>query len=93
MKELSIKISYRTRQLRLNMAHKIYYMHDSEYLQENFEKARNKQPHTRNSLRNAIVQNIKENQSKSLYFHGIKDWNSLPNELKTCKYICSPRKE
>ncbi len=38
-----------------------------------------------------IVPNVKGNESNS-FFHAIKNWNSLPDELKTCENICSFKK-
>ncbi len=89
MKELNmLRFTDRAKQLRLNTAHKIFYKQAPEYLQENFEKDRNRQQqHTRSRLWNFIVPNVKENESNSFFFHAIKDWNSLPNELKTYENI------
>ncbi len=94
LKELNmLRISDRARQLRLNTAHKIFYKQAPEYLQENFEKVRNRQQqHTRKRLSNFIVPNVKGNESNSFFFQAIKDWNSLPNELNTCENICSFKK-
>ncbi len=84
-----LRVSGRAKQLRLNTAHKIFYKQAPEYLQENFEKARNRQQqHARNRLWNFSVPNVKGNESNSLiFFHAVKDWNSLPDELKTCENI------
>ncbi len=32
---------------------------------------------------------ISGTERNTLYFNGINDWNSLPNELNTCENICS----
>ncbi len=63
MKELNmLRVSYRVKQLRLNTAHKIFYKQAPEYLQENFEKVRNRQKqHTRSRLWNFVVPNVKGN--------------------------------
>ncbi len=91
MKELNmLRVSDRAKQLWLNTTHKIFYKQALEYLQENFEKARKRQQqHTRSRLWNFIVPNVKGNESNSFFFHAIKDWNSLPDELKTCDNIYS----
>ncbi len=44
------------------------------------------------ALWNFAVPNVKGNESNSFFFHAIKDWNSLPDELKTCENICSFKK-
>ncbi len=63
MKELNmLRVSDRAKKLQLNTAHKIFYKQAPEYLQENFEKARNRQQqHTRSRLWNFIVPNVKGN--------------------------------
>ncbi len=65
MKELNMfRVSDRAKQLRLNTAHKIFYKQAPEYLQENFDKARNRQQqHTKSRLWNLIVPNVKGNES------------------------------
>jgi len=65
MKELNmLRVSDRAKQLRLNTEHKIFYKQAPEYLQEHFEKATNRQQHhTRSSLCNFIVPNVKGNES------------------------------
>ncbi len=52
MKELNmLRVSDNAKQLQPNTAHKIFYKQAPEYLQENFEKARNsQQQHTRSRL-------------------------------------------
>ncbi len=64
MKELNLlRVSDRTKQLRLNNAHKIFYSQAPEYLQENFVKTRNRlQQHTRSSQLNFNVPNAKGNE-------------------------------
>ncbi len=89
MKKLNLlRVSDRAKQLRLNNAHKIFYNQAPGYIQENFVKTRNRlQQHTRSSQWNFDVLNVKGNESYTFYFNAIKDWNSLPNNMKSCGII------
>ncbi len=89
---LRVPATEKVKQLRLNTAHKIYYNHAPQYLQKSLKKARNRTQHTRNSQWNFVVPDVKRNESNTFYYNAIKDWNSLPNYLKTCKiYVLSKR--
>ncbi len=93
MKELNLlRVPDRAKQLKLNNAYKIFYNQAPEYLQENFVKTRNRLQHTRRSQRNFNVPNVKGNESNTFYFNAIKDWNSLPNNLKNCEKIHTYKK-
>ncbi len=90
MKELNLlRVSDRAKQLRLNSAHKIFYHQAPGYLQENFVKTRNRLQHTRSSQWNFNVRGI---ESNTFYFNAIKDWNSLPNNVKNCENIHTYKK-
>ncbi len=92
MKELNLlRVSDRAKQLRLNNAHKIFYHQAPGYLQENFVKTRNRPQHTISSQWNFNVSNFKGIESNTFYFNAIKDWNSLPNNLKNCENIHTKR--
>ncbi len=93
MKELNLlRVSDRAKQLRLNNAYKIFYNQALGYLQENFVKTRNRLQHKRSSQWNFNVPNVKGNESNTFYFNAVKDWNSLPNNLKTVRtYILTKR--
>ncbi len=77
-----LRVSHRAKQLRLNNAHKNFYHQAAGYLQDIFLKTRNRLQHTRSSQWNFNVPNIKGIESNTFYFNAIKDWNSLPNNLK-----------
>ncbi len=51
------------------------------------EKKRSRTQHTRNSQCDMVVLDVKGNASNTFYFSAIKDWSSLPNDLKTCENI------
>ncbi len=88
MKELNLlRVSDRAKHLRLNNAHKLFYHQAPRYLQENFVKTRNRLQHTRSSQWNFNVPTVREIESNTFYFNAIKDWNSLPNNLKNCENI------
>ncbi len=88
MKELKLlRVSDRAKQLRLNNAHKIFYHQAPGYLQENFVKTRNRRQHTRSNQWNFNVPNVRGIESNTFYFNAVKDWNTLPNNLKNCENI------
>ncbi len=88
-----LRVPDRAQQLTLNTTHKIYYHQAPQYLKTNFKKAQDRTQHTRNSQWAFVVPDAKGNESNTFCFNGIKDWNSLPNDLKTCENICSLKKE
>ncbi len=93
IKELNLlRASDIAKQLRLNNAQKNFYHQAPGYLQENFVKTRNRLQHTRSSQWNFNVPNVKGIESNTFYFTAIKDWNSLPNNLKNCENIHTYKK-
>ncbi len=93
MKELNLlRVSDRAKQIRLNNAHKIFYHQAPGYLQENFVKTRNRLQNTRSSQWNFNAPNDKGIERNTFYFNAIKDWNSLPNNLKNCENIHTYKK-
>ncbi len=93
MKELNLlQDSDRTKQLRLNNAHKTSYHQAPGYLQENFVNTRNRVQHTRSSQWNFNVPNVKVIESNTFYFNAIKNLNSRPNKLKKCDNIHTHKK-
>ncbi len=90
MRELNmLSVSEKAKQLRLSTIHKIYYNQAPQYQQANFKKARNRTQHTRSRQWNFVVPDIKGTERNTFYFNAVKDWNSLPNELKSCENFCS----
>ncbi len=93
MAELSIlRIPGRVKQLRLNTAHKIYCNQSPIYLNVNFKRARDRAHMTRCSQWNFIVPNIEGVEGNTFYFNAIKDWSSLPEQLKNCENIAALKK-
>ena len=85
-----LNVETRVKQLTLNHVHKIFYNLCPSYLQENFVPLIDVHHHnTRSSGYNFLVPNCKGVEDSTLYYIGIKDWNSLPEWLKQ---IESPQK-
>ncbi len=88
MKELNIlRIPSRVKQLRLNTAHKIFYSKAPSCLHT--KRTRDRAQSTRHSEWNFTVPNIKGVEKNTVYFNVIKDWNSLPEQQKTCETVAS----
>ncbi len=93
MAELNIlRIPGRVKQLRLNTAHKIFYNQAPTYLNANFKRARDRTQHTRRSQWIFIVPIIKGAEGNTFSFNAMKDWTSLPEQLKNCENIASFKK-
>ncbi len=89
-----IKIPRRVQQLRLNITHKIYYNQAPTYLQTNFNKNRDRGHHTRGCHGNYVVPNgTGAEEGNTFYFNAIKDWNSLPIDIKNCENVSSVKKK
>lgn len=81
-----LNIENRVKQLRLGHAHKIYNNKCPTYLKDNFIKvSENHEYNTRSSQFNFVVPKIKGVDSSTFFFNAIKDWNSLPNNIKSIK--------
>lgn len=81
-----LNIENRVKQLRLGHAHKIYNNKCPAYLKDNFKKVNEHHEYnTRSSQFNFVVPKIKGVDSTSFYFNAVKDWNALPNSIKSIK--------
>ncbi len=69
-----LRVPERAKQLKLNIAHKIYYNQAPQYLQTNFKKARNRIQHTTNNQWNFVVPDVMRNESNTFYFKAIMNW-------------------
>ena len=79
-----LPVSYRVKQLKLNHVFKIYNDQCPLYSKENFLKISDTQASTRTraSTNNFFLPRVKNQAVNSFYFSGIKEWNSLPNNVK-----------
>ncbi len=74
MSDLNIlKIPGRVKQLRLNIAHKIYYNQAPTYLQTHFNKMNDRGHSTRGRDGNFVVPNVKGAEGNTFYFSAIKE--------------------
>jgi len=79
-----LNVENRVKQLRLNHVHKIYYNKSPYYMHSNFTKIKDCHTYsTRSSEYNFFVPPVKGQQTLSFYYNAIKDWNILPNDLKS----------
>jgi len=73
----------RVSQLSMNLVHKIFYGKCLDYLKDNFIKITEVHSHnTRGSDFNFKVPKINTITSGTFYYNAIKEWNSLPPELR-----------
>ena len=76
----------RVKQLRLGHIHRVYYSKYPSYLRNNFERREDRMLYnTRSSSFNFNVPNVNNVSKQTFYYHGIVDWNSLPEEIKAVK--------
>ena len=81
-----LKVEDRIKQLKLNHVFKIYHDEAPEYLISHFRKFSNVHRYsTRGSSTNFILPKVKGQACNSFFFTGIKEWNLLPNQVKTSK--------
>ena len=79
-----LKVNTRAEQLRLNHVFNIFQNVCPNYMKENFIRLSILHSHnTRGSDFNFQVPMIKTPSSCSFYFNAIKDWNSLPDNIKS----------
>ena len=78
-----LNVDFRVKQLRLGHAHKIFNDRCPSYLSENFVKTSDIHRHnTRGSSENFVVPSVSGVAATTFYYSAIKDWNSLPSEVK-----------
>ena len=74
-----LNVDFRVKQLRLSHVHKI----GPSYLSEQFIKVSDVHHHfTRGSTENFIVPSVNGVAATTFYYSGVKDWNSLPSDVK-----------
>ena len=74
-----LNLDFRVKQLRLSHVHKIFNGTGLLYLSEQFIKVFDV---TRGSTENFIVPSVNDVAATTFYYSGIKDWNSLPSDVK-----------
>ena len=73
-----LNVDFRVKQLRLSHVHKIFNGTGLSYLSEQFIKVSDVHHHTENF----IVPSVNGVAPTTFYYSGIKDWNSLPSDVK-----------
>ena len=76
-----LNISNRVKQLRLNHVFNIFHEKCPDYLNNNFSRTCSSRS-TRSSKFNFFLPRVEKMESETFYFNGIRDWNSLPDEIK-----------
>ena len=95
-----VNVDTRLKQLKLNHVHKIVNNKCPAYMKENFLNVKDFHIYqTRFSEHNFTIPDCQGPKSHTFYYSAIKDWNSLPEKLKTIqdnkkfkfelKYFCS----
>ena len=78
-----LNVENRVKQFRLNHVFKIFNGTCPSYLSEHFRKVSDFHMYnTRGSSENFVVPHVPGHASTTFFFNGIKDWNSLPYDIK-----------
>ena len=81
-----LNVENRVKQLRLNHVVKIFNGTCPSYLSEHFRKVSDFHMYnTRGRSENFVVPHVSGHASTTFFFNGIKDWNSLPSDIKRVK--------
>ena len=81
-----LNVENRVRQLRLSHVHKIMFQKCPSYMKNNFVRVRDCHSYcTRSSEHNFFVPPVQGMAANTFYYNAIKDWNSLPSNLKNIK--------
>ena len=78
-----LNICNRVKQLRLNHVYNIFNNKSPEYMHKNL-KINISLYGTRSSNSNFYIPPRKGGESTTFFYSGIKDWNSLPDQIKSC---------
>ena len=79
---------HRVNQLKLNHMHDIYYKNGPNYMLDNISRCNTIHSYnTRGSSSNFFIPSVRGNCKASFFYTGTKDWNNLPNNIKStiCK--------
>ena len=81
-----VNVDTRVKQLKLNHVHKIVNNKCPSYMKDNFVSIKDTHRyHTRASEHNFIIPNCQGSISNTFYYSAIKDWNGLPDSIKSIK--------
>ena len=81
-----LNVENRVIQLRLNHVHKIFYDNCSSYMKNNFNLVSQTHSYSsRNSSHNFHLPHVDSFTSATFYYNAIKDWNSLPSNIRNVK--------
>ncbi len=85
-----LNVEDRTQQIRLHNTHKVYCELAPKYSMTNFNKSRNRRGmNTRHRAYNFNLPRVTGEEEGTFYYNAIKDWNGLPDRLKTCSNLLS----
>ena len=80
---IMLNVDFRVKQLRLSHVHKIFNGYGPSFLSEQFIKVSDvHNNYTRGSTEHLIVPSVNGVAATIFYYSGIKDWNSLPSDVK-----------
>ena len=89
-----LNVQNRVKQLRLNHVHKIVNKKCPSYMNNNFSLVSDIHSHnSRNSKGNFYLPQVNCFTSTTFYYQAIKDWNSLPADVKNVSYIYEFKKK
>ena len=82
------KVENRVKQLKINHVYEIFLNLGPSYLSANFHRISDRHSTwTRSSDYNFIVPKVQGIAASTFYFTAIKEWNSLPTNIKSIKSI------
>ena len=83
-----LNVQDRVKQIRLNHVHKIYYNTCPTYMLNNFTlRSDVVNRRTRTSSYNFVLPRCTTITNNTFFYHGIKDWNALPDRIKSIRNL------
>ena len=81
-----LNLEDRVHQVRLNHVFRIFNDQARDYMHQNFIRVTDQHHHcTRNSSVNYVVPQVNGILSRTFYYNAIKNWNSLPADIRKIK--------
>ncbi len=85
-----LNVDDRAKQITLHNAHKVFCKQAPQYIMANFNRSRNLQGmSTRHRAHSFVLPRVTGQESHTLCYNAIKDWNGLPDTLKVCSNLLS----